>query len=55
MVRLILTDALEVVVEGRVEASVREVRLGELGETLTVEGVFEMLQGQGIVEDVTYI
>ena len=49
---LVRGDFLEVGVEGGVETSSGEVALGEVGETFTVEFVLEMLQGEGIVEDV---
>ena len=45
-------DGFEVAVEGGVEARVGEVGLGEVGEAGSVEGVFEVLEGEGIVEDV---
>lgn len=51
---LITTDLLEVSVELRaVEASGSEVLLGELGDTLGVEGCLEVLESQGVVEDDT--
>lgn len=52
MVGLILADLLEVLVEGGVVSSIRKVTLRELGEALTVEVVFEVLESQGIVENV---
>jgi hypothetical protein len=54
MVRLVLGNLLDVVVEGLVETSVGEVLLGELVEAVTVEGVLEMLQSQGVVENNAY-
>lgn len=45
-------DFFQVGVEGRVEAAGCEVGLGEVFETFLVEGVFEVLEGEGIVEDV---
>ena len=49
---LVSSNGLEVVVDGRVEASVGKVLLAELLETLAVEGVLEVLKGQSILEDV---
>ena len=51
VVALILGDLLQVGVEGRVEASVGKLLLGELLQTLAVEGVLEVLKGQSVVED----
>lgn len=51
MGRLVLGDHLQVVVEGRVEAGGCELRLGVVGQTVAVELVLEVLQGEGIVED----
>ena len=45
-------DFFEVGVEGGVEAGACEVGLGEVLETLLIEGVFEMLKGESVVEDV---
>lgn len=45
-------DLFEVGVERGVEAGACEVGLGEVLETLLIEGVFEMLQGESVVEDV---
>ena len=47
---LIDGDLLEVGVECAVESGRGELLLGVVGEALTVEGILEMLQGQGIVE-----
>lgn len=44
-------DLLEVGVEDVVVSSSGEVSLGELGKTLLVEGVLEVLEGEGVVED----
>jgi hypothetical protein len=49
--RLIAADGLDAVVDGRVVAGGGEVGLGEVGETLLVEVVLEVLEGQGVVED----
>ena len=50
MGHLIGRDLLEVGVERCVESNGGKVGLSIVGKTLTVEGVLEMLQGQGIVE-----
>lgn len=47
---LIHGDLLEVGVERAVESGGSELLLGVVGEALTVKGILEMLQGQGIVE-----
>lgn len=52
---LVAGDLLQVAVEGRVKAGRRELFLGEVGQTLAVELVLEVLQGQGVVEDVGWI
>lgn len=52
---LVEGDLLEVGVEDVVVSSGGEVSLGELGETLLVEGVLEVLKGQGVVEDDTVV
>lgn len=41
---------LDIAIEGGVVASFGEVILREVGETLTVECIFEVFQRQGIVE-----
>lgn len=46
------TDCLQVLVEGAVVAGGFEVGFGEVGESLTVEFVFEVFEGQGVAEDV---
>ena len=52
--RLIERNTLEAVVgEGR-EAGSHEVIGGELGKAIAVEGVLEVLEGESIVEDVSY-
>lgn len=51
MVALILRNLLQVGVKGRVETGVGELLLGELLETLAVEGILEVLESQGVVED----
>jgi len=53
--RFITGDSLDVVVEGGVVTSISEVLLGEVGETLKVELVLEMLKGESIVEDDTVV
>lgn len=50
---LIAGNGLDVVVDNRVEAGSLEVALGELLKTLAVEGVLEVLQRQGVLEDVS--
>ena len=45
-------DLFQVGVEGRVEAAGCEVGLREVLETFLVEGVFEVLEGESIVENV---
>ena len=52
MGRLVRGDFLEVGVEGGVEAGGLEVGLGEIFEAVAVEGVFKVLEGEGVVEDV---
>ena len=44
-------DTLEVSVEGCIEACGGELGGGEVGQALTVEGRFEMLEGQGVLEN----
>lgn len=51
---LVGADLLDVVVDGAVEAGSGKGSLVKLGKTVAVEGVLEVLQGQGIVEDVGY-
>ena len=53
MRHLIEGDFLEVGVEGGVETGGREVGFGKVGQTGLVEGVFEVLEGEGVVEDVS--
>lgn len=48
---LIELDLLQVVQEGCLESSGLEVGQGELGDGLAVEGVFQVLEGQSILED----
>lgn len=43
---------MDLVVAVLIEAGVLEVLSGELGEGFAVEGVFEVLKGQSVVEDV---
>lgn len=45
-------DGLQVSVKGGVESGTSEVGFAVIGETLTVESVLEMLEGESIVEDV---
>ena len=49
---LVTGDFFEVGVEGGVEAGVCEIGLGEVTDTRFVEVVFEVLEGEGVVEDV---
>ena len=49
---LVRGDFLQVGIEGRVEAAGCEVGLGEVGQSFSVEGVFQVLEGESIVEDV---
>ncbi len=49
---LVRGDFLQVGVESRVEAACCELGLSEVLQTCSVEGVFEMLQGESIVENV---
>jgi hypothetical protein len=49
---LVGSNGLEVAVDSGVEASGGEVLLAELGKTLAVEGVLEVLKSQSILEDV---
>lgn len=51
---LVHSDRLDIVVEGRRHPGVHEVLLGVVLQTLLVEGGLEVLQSQGIVEDVGY-
>lgn len=48
---LVRGNFLQVFVEGRVEACVREVGLGEVVESFTVELVLQVLEGQRVLED----
>ena len=52
MSRFVRGDFLEVAVESGIEAGVCKVGLGEVLETLSIEVVFKVLKGQGIIEDV---
>jgi len=52
---LVLGDGLQVVVEGGVEAGGGELLLGVVGQTLAVELVLEVLQGERIVEDWSFV
>ncbi len=49
---LVRGDFLQVGVESRVEAACCKFGLGEILKTCLVEGVFEMLQGESIIENV---
>lgn len=51
---LVHADRLDVVVECLHHTGVHEVLLGVVLQTLLVEGSLEMLESQGIVEDVGY-
>lgn len=50
---LVRCYGLDACVDLYVEASGREVSLGEVGETFTVEGILEMLESESIVEDIS--
>lgn len=50
MSTLVRRKLLNIGIEGGIVASFGEVGLREVGEALTVEGVLEMFQRQGIVE-----
>lgn len=52
VVGLLGCDDFDVVVEGGVEACRCEGGLGEVGQALAVEGVLEVLEGKGVVENV---
>lgn len=51
MRRLVLGDFFQVIVERGVEAGGGELGLGEVQQTLAVEGGFEVFKGEGVVED----
>lgn len=51
---LILGDLNQVLVEWVGETSIEELLVGVVGQTLTVEGVLEVLKGKSIVEDIGY-
>jgi hypothetical protein len=51
VVRLVRADTLDVGVEGRVKSSIGKVLLGVLGKTLAVESIFQMLKGEGVVQN----
>ena len=48
---LVELDLLQVVEEAGLEAGLLEICLGELGDSLTVEGVLQVLEGQSVLED----
>jgi hypothetical protein len=48
---LILSNFYQVLVEGVGEASIEEILTRKVGETLTVEGILEMLESQRKIED----
>lgn len=48
--RLVRGNFLEVGIECCVEAGLCEVGLGEVAQTFSVKGVFEVLKGEGIIE-----
>lgn len=50
MSTLVCRNLLNITIEGGIITSFGEVILREVGEALAVECIFEMLQGQGIVE-----
>jgi len=52
VVRFLGGDGLDVVVEGGFEAGSGELSLREVGQALAVEGVLEVLEGEGVVDDV---
>lgn len=49
---LVARNLLQVLVEGGREAGFGEGGSAVVGESLAVEGVFEVLEGEGVVEDV---
>lgn len=51
---LVRADLLEVLVEGGIVTSGRELGLGEVCKSLLVEGVLEVLKGERIVQDLGY-
>lgn len=52
MGRLVAGNLLQGGIEGRVETSRGKLVLGEVGQTLTVELILEVFEGQSIVEDI---
>lgn len=52
MVGLVLRDLLEILVKHGAEASCGKVLSRVLGQTFAVEGILEVFQSQGIVEDI---
>lgn len=54
MARLVGGDLLDIGIECRIETSGGEISLGELAQALAIERVLEMLQGQGIVQNVSW-
>ena len=50
---LVRRNFLQVRVEGCIEASCGKLIRGEVGKTLTVEGVFQVLKSKSIVEDIS--
>ena len=55
MAGLIGSNLLQVLVEGVGEAGSDELGLGVVLETLAVEGVLEVLEGERVVEDDTWV
>ena len=51
---LVTGDYLDLLADGRREAGLAEGLGRVVGQTLAVEGVFEVLEGEGIVEDLTW-
>ncbi|CCG85186.1 protein of unknown function [Taphrina deformans PYCC 5710] len=49
--RLVLGDLLQILVEGRIVPGGGKLSLGKVGQTLSVKGVLEVLQSEGVVED----
>lgn len=53
MSRLVTRDLLQVGVESGIISRSRELGFGEVGKTLTIEFVFQMLKSQRVVENVS--
>lgn len=52
MSALIRRDSLDIVVESGTISSLGKVCLTEVGKTLTIESVFEMLESESVVQDI---